>query len=375
MQVRYIPQAFPATIAAAATELGAGPGEMLAVLVAEQDRPDLGEVVAALRETDVPFFGALFPGLILGNESLETGALLIRMRSAREPLLVRGLDRTNFSVPELAGIAGSTPGTHTAVVFVDGLTANVSRLLSELFSRLGNCVHYIGGGAGSLSLKQEPCVFTREGVFQDAAVVGFVPRGSTLGVRHGWSHFHGPIVATRAEGNVIFELNWQNAFEVYRDALDDCVDEPITRSNIFQITKSYPFGIFKEGHEDVVRDPVAVGESGELICVGEVPENAVLDILNGDCDSLIEAATQAAEDCRSAAGRALHGAMIVDCVSRTIFLAERFREELEAVQSRLQSLDPDLVMWGMLSLGEISSHGEGYVEFFNKTIVTAVFHD
>lgn len=374
MQVRYIPHASPEELAVAAAELDAGPGEMLAVLIAEQERPDLGEVVSALRESDVPFFGALFPGLILGSKSLERGALLIRMQSAREPLLVRGLDRAKFGVPELTEIAASVPGTHTAVVFVDGLTANVSCLLSELFGRLGNCVHYIGGGAGSLSLTQEPCVFTREGVFQDAAVIGFVPLGSTLGVRHGWSQFHGPVVATRAEGNVILELNWHNAFEVYRDALAAFVHEPITRFNIFQITKSFPFGIFKEGQEDVVRDPVAVGDNGELICVGEVPENAVLNVLNGDADSLIEAAMQAAEDCRAASGRRLHGALVVDCVSRTIFLAERFSEELEAVQGRLQELDAGLELWGMLSLGEISSHGEGYVEFFNKTIVTAVFH-
>jgi hypothetical protein len=375
MQVRYIPQASPASLAEAAVQLGVGRGEMLAVLIAEQDRPDLEQVVAALRELEISFFGALFPGLIHGDESLERGALLIRMPSAQEPLVVRGLERRDFTVPELTDIAGSVPGTHTALVFVDGLTANVSRLLSELFGKLGNCVHYIGGGAGSLSLKQEPCVFTAQGVFQDAAVVGFVKRGSTLGVRHGWSHFHGPIVATRAEGNVIYELNWRNAFEVYREALEDCVAEPITRENIFQITKSFPFGIYKEGQEDVVRDPVSVGDNGELICVGEVPENAVLNILNGDGDSLIAAATQAAEDCSPAPGTRLSGAMIVDCVSRTIFLAQRFEEELAAVNDRIAALDPDLALWGMLSLGEISSHGEGYVEFFNKTIVTAVFHE
>ncbi|MCA8980296.1 MAG: FIST C-terminal domain-containing protein [Planctomycetes bacterium] len=375
MQVRHLPHASPTALAATATELGTGPGEMLAILVAEQDKPNLDEVVAALNETGVRYFGALFPGLILGNDSIETGAIVVRMRSAGEPLLVRGLDRTDFAVPEMAGIAGSAPGTHTAVVLVDGLTANVSRLLSELFGRLGNCVHYIGGGAGSLSLKQEPCVFSRDGAFQDAAVIGFIPRGSTLGVRHGWSQFHGPVVATRAAGNVIYELNWQNAFDVYRDALQQFVDEPITKHNIFQITKSFPFGIFKEGQEDVVRDPVAVDDDGGLICVGEVPENAVLNVLNGDSDSLIAAATLAARDCAPATGTVLHGAMIVDCVSRTIFLAERFAEELDAVQESLRKLDSQIPLWGMLSLGEISSHGEGYVEFFNKTIVTAVFHD
>lgn len=374
MQVSYIKNAAPTAILKAAQRLEIQAGEMLAVLIAELDRPELGAVVGALRELDVPFFGALFPGLIHASASFESGALLVRMPCAQAPLLIRGLDRTDFVVPQLDDIAGSLPGSHTAVVMVDGLTTNVSRLLSELFGRVGNCVHYIGGGAGSLSLIQEPCVFTGEGVFQDAAVVAFVPSATTLGVRHGWSQFHGPIVATRTKGNVIYELNWRNALDVYREALADCVDEPITKSNIFQITKSFPFGIYKEGQENVVRDPVAVGDDGELICVGEVPENAVLNILNGDADSLVRAAIQAADDCRPPAGTALSGAMIVDCVSRTIFLDDRFPEELAAVHSRLIALDPQLAVWGVLSLGEVSSHGEGYVEFFNKTIVTAAFH-
>ena len=375
MNVRYIERATPDSIAGAAAELDQGPGQVLAVLVAEQERPDLDHVVRALRRLEQPFFGGLFPGLLYQEHAHQTGALVAGLPSSHEPVLITNLDRPDFEVPELNGIFDAPADTHTAIVLTDGLSAHVARLLSELFGRLGNRVHYIGGGAGSLSLKQEPCVFTRDGVFQDAAVVGFVRQHSKLGVRHGWTVLQGPVVATRTEGNRIYELNWKTAFDVYCETLSEHVDEEVTRENLFSITKSFPFGIYKEGHEDVVRDPVAVGEQGELICVGEVPENAVLNILRGDHDSLLAAASQAAEDSLPEAGVDAHSVLLVDCVSRTIFLGDQFEEELDAVRARLEPLGPDVPLWGMLSLGEISSHGTGYVEFFNKTIVSAVLHD
>ena len=365
----------PEAIAGAAREMRLQPGTLLAVLVADDGAPDLGDLVAALRDVDTQFFGGLFPGLIHGDRQLKSGALLVPLPADSEPVLVRGLDRPNVVLPDLGHIAASPVGSHTAVVLVDGLTANVSRLLAELHRRLGNSVHYIGGGAGSLSLEQGPCVFSREGVFQDAAVVSFVRQRSRLGVRHGWKQHEGPVVATRTSGNVIHELNWRTAFDVYREAVEPFTDVELTRDNFFTVSTAFPFGIYKEGEEDVVRDPVAVGDSGELTCVGEVPENAVLNILRGDRSSLVEAAGQAADDCCAGGPLEASTAFVVDCVSRTIFLDDDFECELTAVRERVAHIDPRCPVQGILSLGEISSHGQGYVEFFNKTIVAAVLYD
>lgn len=351
---------------------------MLGVLVAERDRPDLCALVGALSRLDVEFFGAVFPGLIHGGKHVERGTLLLDLPADRPPLLVTGLDRPRWSPParsEAADAVLDPPGAHTAVVLVDGLTANVSRLLAWLHGRLGDSVHYVGGGAGSITLQQRPCVFTREGVHQDAAVIALTSRRSRLGVRHGWERIDGPVVATRTSGNVIHELNWQAAFDVYRTILQPWCEEELTAENVFRASNAFPFGITKEGQEDVVRDPVSAGEEGSLVCVGEVPENAVLNVLRGDRTSLVEAAGQAADDCCAGGRVRATGALLVDCVSRTIFLGEEFESELQAVSRRLRSVDPALEVEGILTLGEISSHGEGFVEFLNKTIVAALLHE
>ena len=59
---------------------------------------------------------------------------------------------------------------YSLITYVDGLTSNISSYLSELY-KYGMQTSYFGGGAGSLSLQQKPCVFTNDGIFQDSAYV------------------------------------------------------------------------------------------------------------------------------------------------------------------------------------------------------------
>jgi len=271
---------------------------------------------------------------------------------------------------------GSKP---TALILVDGLSPNISHFLRTVYHQLGNRVSYWGGGAGSLTLRPRPCVFTRNGVHQGAAILALSSLPSRLGVRHGWRELKGPFVATRSDRNVIIQLNWRNAFEVYRSTVEADAGVTVTPENFFAVASGYPFGIRKEGQEVVVRDPVAVAEGGRLVCVGDVPENAALSILKGEPRLLITAAGQAARDALldggSAPERPLRHCLLADCVSRGLFLAERFEEELQEIAEGLRHEAGGCETVGMLTLGEISSHGEGYLEFFNKTSVVAVVHE
>ena len=112
-----------------------------------------------------------------------------------------------------------------------------------------------------------------------------------------------------------------------------------------------------------------------MLCVGDVPQNASLTILHGDPTSLIEAAGLAAHEAASSVDGEVHHCLIADCISRVLFLDESFRAELAAITTGLGSHAQACAPIGVLTLGEISSRGDGYLEFFNKTCVVAVLHD
>jgi hypothetical protein len=350
--------------------------DVVSIMIGEKNKPDINKIISELNGKGIEFFGGIFPGLIHGNQEHDEGAIIMTLPALEKPFLIRGLDTEQIEIPDFGKKIMDNPSRkYTAMILVDGLNSNNSLFLKEIFNHLSNSVNYFGGGGGSWTLKQEPCLFTSEGFVQDAAIVTFIKLESNLGVRHGWERIMGPIVATKTRKNVIVELNWKNAFQVYREAVERNSGKKLTPENFFDIAKGYPFGIHKEGMEDIVRDTFAVNEKGELTCAGEIPENSALSILEGKKDSLIHAAGQAADDCLHIGAGTIRQSFIVDCISRVIYLERDFAKELEAVNHKIHSVDDRHTPSGILTLGEISSYGEGFLEFFNKTIVVGILYE
>ena len=59
--------------------------------------------------------------------------------------------------------------------------------------------------------------------------------------------------------------------------------------------------------------------------------------------------------------------LLFDCISRVMFLGNQFEDELSAIQKHTPNGNAPLR--GVATLGEIATAGNGFVEFFNKTIV------
>lgn len=370
----YLTKADHREIVGAINRMNLRDDEVVMILVAEKNRPDIGQMIRGLNKNKINFFGGVFPGVIHRDKRYEEGLIIKVLPGLRRPYLIKELDSEDVGLVDAREEIIGGAKKYTAILLVDGFSANIALFLSRLFNYFGDSVHYLGGGAGSLSLKQEPCIFTPEGFFQDAVVVTFIKLESKLGVRHGCKKLTCPLVATKTYKNVITELNWQSAYQVYKEIVEGDSGKKIPK-DFYDISKSYPFGIYKEGLEDIVRDTIAVNENGELTCVGEVPLNTVLNILKGESYSLIQAAGQASDDCKDIKGKRIHCSLIFDCVSRFFVLGDDFARELEIAAQMLSTIDSKDIPEGVLTIGEISSYGEGYLEFFNKTIVIGVLYE
>lgn len=362
-------------ILATAEAMAPQPDEVLLLLLGEASPIDIDDLVEQLGKTPYSFVGGIFPSVISAESHSQAGVVMETLPALNQTYLIHDLNQ-GVNLPDFEAVLDASEDIQlTALILIDGLTSEISEFLAELYDTLGNSVRYLGGGAGSLSLSQKPCVFTREGCFQDAAVIAFISLESQLGVRHGWQRLKGPFPATKTHKNTIVELNWKNAFDVYKEVVEADSHQSINQDNFFEIAKAYPFGIYKEGQEDIVRDPITVNDSGELVCVGEVPENALLYLLKGDKNSLITSARQAAMDATSDIQGKLRTLLVVDCISRVLFLDEIFSEELVAFHEPLDLRAKNSVLVeGVLTLGEISSYGDGFLEFFNKTVVVGAFY-
>ncbi len=369
-QAAYFSDADVPTLVSQIKQLARTENESVLLFIAEHSTVDVKALLAALKQEDIPAAGGVFPGIIYGNQRYETGMVADVLPVLFKPSVVTGLNTSNFALSSLP----NTPKDqkYTALILVDGLTQNIALFLDRLFRKYGNSVRYIGGGAGSLSFQQKPCVFDTEGIYQDAALIIWVKATTTLGVQHGWKHLHGPFVANKTTRNVVHQLNNQPAFQIYNELIQRKTGTALTKENFFSIAKKYPLGIFHPGMDYIVRDPITFTDDNGLVCVGEVPTNSMIYILKGEKQDLVDHAQKATTEALKNTPAA-ERIFVVDCISRVLYLEEDFNEELNAVHAVLPNESTRLS--GVLTLGEIASFKTGRVEFFNKTFVVGALQN
>ncbi len=350
------------------------PDSTLLFLLAENSNYDIPALIEGLNVLNINFVGAVFPGLIYGEDRYDKG-IVVKSIDSNQTFLCQDTNTADFQLDQMDDFITNDLEPHsTALILIDGLMDQKQSLLEALYQKLGSKVQYLGAGAGSLSLKQQPCVFNKDGVFQDAAIISFINAKVGIGVKHGWEELEGPLVATDVDHQVIKELNWKPAFEVYKEVVEFDTKKRFSDGSFFDLAKAYPFSQFKKGVENVVRDPISVNEDGSIQCLGDIPENAILNVLKGDPDSLVGAAKQAAKDSLNSYGDAFKDSFIIDCISRVLFLEKEFKRELAAIND-VMTPTGQKPSEGVLSLGEVSFLGRGYLEFLNKTVVVSAFYD
>lgn len=318
-----------------------------------------------------PIIGGIFPQIINQKHCQTTGAILVGLTI---PLQIQTLplghnQEANFT-DTLEQNFPEVYSEQTLLVFTDGLAQGCALLIEQLFNHFGLDNNFIGGGAGSLSLEQRPCVITNAGLQQDIAILGMTAQRAGVGVAHGWEPITEAYRVTESTGNTIISLNWQPAFEVYQEVIKQHAKLSITEENFFEVAKAFPFGITKVNAELVVRDPI-ITKDKQLVCVGDVPQGSFVHILTGDLESLSAAATEAKNRALASmpAKAPIKWQLFIDCISRVLFMEQQFDCELENVSIE------QVPMVGVLTLGEIANNGQDYLEFYNKTAVVALFSE
>ena len=335
------------------------------VFIAEKSAKYAQTLIDNFNANNIKLFGGIYPTIFADMNNYDEGFLIISIPRVEKILRISSLDDTTFDV-EL-----KLEDIHTAVLLTDGLMDGTDAFLRKVYSKFGKQMNIVGGGAGFMTLKQNPCIFTNEGIFQDGGILAFFKEQSKIGVKHGWEVFDGPFIATSTVKNVIKELNWRPAFEVYKETIESKSAYRFRDGNFIDIAKVFPFGIYKEGTEFIVRDPFILNDDNSIACISEVPENSTLQILTGDPETLINAAKEVAAmtlnpDIDNSC------LLVFDCITRVMYLGEKFENELSAMKNIYGSDRSKLR--GVATLGEIASSGMGFVEFYNKTIVACNLH-
>lgn len=322
-------------------------------------------------------------GIFSGQQMSKAGVLITAFQGADldfhcavETDLSQDQKSAGFGLGEtFTTVLKQTDKNALQLLFPDGLTNTVSCMLDALFHSVGSRTLYAGGASGDNFRFVETCQYFGDQVLNDAVVGALITSSKFIAVAaaHGWTPISSPMIVTRAENNVIYELDWQPAYEVYRDFARISENIDIDNVGFPEFSMSHPFGIPQAKEEDgyIVRDPVAKNDDGSITCIGEVPANSVLRVLNGNKDSLLAAVKSATESVVSQLkGQPLAGVLVFSCASRCLFLDDAFFDEIVAIKEIIGDAVP---VSGCLTFGEIGTIGNGPPEFHNKSIVICAF--
>ncbi|MDD5248996.1 MAG: FIST C-terminal domain-containing protein [Rhodocyclaceae bacterium] len=350
-----------------------GEGERfhLLALLPEAEKAKVGELQAVCREAGVALGGALFPQLIHDGALWNGGALLLRVTAAPPPLLLENVaaaDAVERICDQAVGyVENNVADAGEAALFCifDALVPNIATHLDSWYLRLADRVRYFGVNAGNERFVSEPCVFDNERFVADAVLLQLLPAHPGACLEHGYAVPAQAITATSATGNSIVQIDWRPALEVYRDIMQAAYGVAIDRDNFYSHAVHFPFGILRADGEVLVRIPVALGDKGEIVCVGEIQPNSMLTLLDARAGSG-KAAAALARDLAQQGAAGGGDLLLFYCAGRRLHIGAGLGDELAAVAR--ETAAPQVA--GALSLGEIGgARSDGYPLFHNATLV------
>lgn len=352
----------------------------ICALLSEAEKDGVAVLQSACARHGVQLAGGIFPALVDNGEFHSSGVCLLALEQMPYTRLYENLPADAAGVARAvseisAGIRAQIDDTPDVTLFMlfDAMVPNISTLLDGLYLQLANRVHYAGANAGSETFQPMPCLFDGERIIQHGVLVMLLKPHKGAILEHGYSAPDRTVYATSTEGNRIAQIDWRPAFEVYQELVREQYGVEITAENFYQHGVHFPFGIVRANHHVLVRIPVMLGEDGSLFCVGEVPSNSVLTLL--ERPSVDTSHTlQTLVDGLIALNGDLSDAelLLFYCAGRRLHLGDAAAlGELQELRHRLGERQ----IAGALSLGEIGgSTTWGYPLFHNATLVASLWH-
>ena len=251
----------------------------------------------------------------------------------------------------------------------DGLSGDQQEIVRGAHGVLGAAVPLVGGCAGDDLKMSQTFQFYDDRVLTDSVVAAGIASDAPLGVgvRHGWRRVGEPLLVTSSRNNRVYTLDDQPALDAYFKQLGGVEPAQPDQEGLARLALTHPLGMSRSNGEDQVR---FIGgcdfAERSLSCIAEVPQGALVWIMEGDARSVLEATDAACADSLAAlGGRPPLGVIAFDCIARRAVLGE---EGIKREIHRLATMASGAPVAGCYTYGEIA-RTHGVRGFHNQTLV------
>ena len=232
-----------------------------------------------------------------------------------------------------------------AISFVDGLHINGEAFIDTL-GKYHESLIIAGGLSGDNANFQQTVVFTEKEILPSGAVVALLYNEHlqvATKASFGWESVGKSMMVTRAEGNIIYEIDGECAVDIYGKYLG----EDIAR-NLPQIGVEFPLIVKKHGME-IPRAPLSKSSDGSLVFAGSIHTGDKVTFGYGNLQAILQYGQSVYEDHQVQKSESI---FVYSCMARLQLLGENVNDELLPLQS-------------ICNVTGFFTYGEFYVESVN----------
>lgn len=271
-------------------------------------------------------------------------------------------------------LAGKLPkeGLSYIMVFSDGRLVNGSKLVKGLNDASAKHVLVTGGLAGDdINFLSTLVGLNEQPVEGKIVAIGFY--GTHITVTHGsggsGDSFGLEKEITRSSDNILFEIENQNALELYKKYLG------AEAKNLPGAALQFPLSLTVPGTtQSVIRTILYINEEqNSMVFSGDIPQGSKIRFTKTTDEKLITSAGMAAQQTLFNRDDKPVFALLISCVGRKLLLGTRATEEVAAVKNVLGN---KALMAGFYSYGEISpSDDANECQLHNQTMTITSFYE
>jgi methyl-accepting chemotaxis protein len=262
----------------------------------------------------------------------------------------------------------------TCIVCTDGLAGRGEDLVDAVHRSTGMLAQVVGGAAADEAKFERTDVFFDDQHHTDAVSIAYAFSRSPigLGVRHGLNAGCSSMIVTKADDNVIQEIDGKPAVLAY-DRFAEQIGEKLSKDNREAFMITHEIGMLTSTGEYKIRAPLKANDDGSIAMAAEVPTGSSVCIMRGTKEGLVTAAELAARSAMANMGGARPaGVLVFDCICRRIFLGDDYKKQVEAFRRVVGSNVP---IAGWETYGEIAMTPSQQTGWHNSTTVLAILPD
>jgi hypothetical protein len=260
-------------------------------------------------------------------------------------------------------------------IFSDGLTGNAVKIIEGIKSVLGPNISIAGGAAGDGGRFSRTFQYHDGKATSDSiAAVAFDGDFSLgTGIGCGWFPVGTAKQVTKAEDNILYELDGRPALPVYEKFLGRYA------SQLPAVGVEYPLGLLvaKEDMEGedyfLCRATMGVDYEKQFIrFAGDIPQGSLVKMTMGNENDLLEAAGKAAREAltdmrQQSPNIQPRVVFLYSCMARRIVLGSRTAEEINKIR---KITGEDVPLIGFYTYGEYAPSGKRKLSSFHNETVT-----